>query len=367
MADITRRNVIHGTLAGLSAVGAGVGGALPALAVPFKGAKVGFKLCELWGNPTGPEITLAKQIGVTHVITSGGLGRNRKEDYAAAALKHKADWAAVGMTIAGVEGHPTPFEGLKAGTETADAEIEQAKWGIEALSKAGINMICYNFMAGLGWTRTNTKLPERGGALTSEFDASAPAMQGLTRVGEISEEKMWANITKYLKEVIPVAEKFKVKMALHPDDPPLSPLRGVARICTSARNYRRIMDIVPSPYNGVTFCQGNFKLMGDEDVYAVAKEFTRKKKIFFVHWRDVEGNKTHFHETFHDNGPTDMAKLLEIYSKNGFDGPIRPDHAPALASDNVGERGSSGYTMGAKVLAFGYMRGLMEGMKLPYA
>jgi mannonate dehydratase len=156
-------------------------------------------------------------------------------------------------------------------------------------------------------------------------------------------------------------------MALHPDDPPLSPLRGVARICTSARNYRRIMDIVPSPYNGVTFCQGNFKLMGDEDVYAVAKEFTRKKKIFFVHWRDVEGNKTHFHETFHDNGPTDMAKLLEIYSKNGFDGPIRPDHAPALASDNVGERGSSGYTMGAKVLAFGYMRGLMEGMKLPYA
>jgi len=64
-------------------------------------------------------------------------------------------------------------------------------------------------------------------------------MQGLTRFGEISEEKMWANMTKFLKEVIPVAEKFKVKMALHPDDPPLSPLRGIARICTSAKNYRR--------------------------------------------------------------------------------------------------------------------------------
>ncbi len=191
-------------------------------------------------------------------------------------------------------------------------------------------------------------------------------MQGLTRYGEISEEKMWANITKFLKEVIPVADKFKVRMALHPDDPPLSPLRGIARICTSAKNYRRIMDIVPSPMNGVTFCQANFKLMG-EDIYALAKEFTSKKKVFFVHFRDVEGNKQKFHETFHDNGPTDMVRMLQIYSKNGFDGPIRPDHAPAIAIDQVGPGGSSGYTMGAKVLAFGYMRGIMEALKLPYA
>jgi mannonate dehydratase len=173
-------------------------------------------------------------------------------------------------------------------------------------------------------------------------------------------------ITKFLKDVIPVAEKFKVKMALHPDDPPLSPLRGVARICTSAKNYRRIMDIVPSPVNGVTFCQANFKLMG-EDIYALAKEWCQKKKVFFIHFRDVEGTKTKFHETFHDNGPTDMVRMLKIYSDNGFDGPIRPDHAPAIASDNVGDRGSSGYTMGAKVLAFGYMRGIMEALKLPYA
>ncbi len=364
MADMTRRNVIQGTLAGLSAVG--VGGTLPALAVPAKPLTAGFRLCELWGNPQASEITIAKQIGVTHVIAGGGL-RGRKEDYVAAAQKMKDSWEAVGMKVVGVEGHPTPFEGLKAGTETADAEIEQAKWGIEALSKAGINMICYNFMAGLGWTRTNTRRPERGGALTSEFDASAPAMQQpIPRYGEISEEKMWANITKYLKEVIPVADKFKVKMALHPDDPPMSPLRGIARICTSAKNYRRIMDIVPSPMNGVTFCQGNFVLMG-EDVYSLAADWCRKKKIFFIHFRDVEGNKQKFHETFHDNGPTDMARMLQIYSKNGFDGPIRPDHAPALASDNVGDRGSSGYTMGAKVLAFGYMRGIMEGMKLPFA
>jgi len=290
----------------------------------------------------------------------------RKEQYLESAQKTKDAWAAAGMTIAGVEGHPVPFDRLKLGTEGADEEIENTKWAIEALSKVGIDMICYNFMAGLGWTRTNTKVPERGDALTSEFDTEAAKAMGLTRAGEVSEEKMWANMAKFIKEVMPVADKFKVKMALHPDDPPLSPLRGVARIVTSAKAYRRVMDIVPSAMNGVTFCQANFKLMG-EDIYSLAREWCSKKRVFFVHFRDVEGTKEKFHETFHDNGPTDMARMLQIYSKAGFDGPIRPDHAPAIASDQVGDRGSSGYTMGAKVFAFGYMKGIMDALKLPYA
>jgi D-mannonate dehydratase len=359
---MTRRDYIQGSLAGMATAGA----ALPVVALPHTPSKTGFKLSELFGNPQSTDVSIARQIGVTHVITGMGFGRVRKEEYLDSARKTKEAWETAGMTIAGVEGHPVPFDRLKAGVEGADEEIENTKWAIEALSKTGINMICYNFMAGLGWTRTNTKLVERGGALTSEFDASAPQMQELTPFGEISEAKMWANITKFLKEVMPVADKFKVKMALHPDDPPLSPLRGVARICTSARNYRRIMEIAPSPMNGVTFCQANFKLMG-EDIYSLSREWISQGKVFFIHFRDVEGTKAKFHETFHDNGPTDMVRMLKIYSDAGFDGPIRPDHAPAIASDNVGERGSSGYTMGAKVLAFGYMRGIMEALKLPYA
>ncbi len=270
---MTRRDYLQGSLAGLATAGA----TLPVLALPHTPSKTGFKLSELFGNPQSTDVSIARQIGVTHVITGMGFGRVRKEEYLESARKTKEAWAAVGMTIAGVEGHPVPFDRLKAGVEGADEEIENTKWAIEALSKTGINMICYNFMAGLGWTRTNTKLPERGGALTSEFDASAPQMQELTPFGEISEAKMWANITKFLKEVIPVADKFKVKMALHPDDPPLSPLRGVARICTSARNYRRIMEIAPSPMNGVTFCQANFKLMG-EDIYSLAREWISQEQ-----------------------------------------------------------------------------------------
>ena len=106
-------------------------------------------------------------------------------------------------------------------------------------------------------------------------------------------------------------------------DPPINPLRGVARIITSKKNYERIWAMAPSPYNGATFCQANFLLM-KEDVYALAKEWCNKNKIFFVHFRDVAGDANKFHETFHDNGPTNMARILKIYSDGGFDGPM-PD------------------------------------------
>jgi mannonate dehydratase len=362
MARLTRRECIQGSLAGLASTSL----SLPASGVPITPSAKGFKLAELFSNPASVDVKIAKQVGVNHVIAGMTLSRVRREQYVEEAQKIKDAWNAAGMTVAGVEGHPVAFERLKLGVEGADEEIENTKWAIEALSKAGINMICYNFMAGLGWTRTKTDIPERGGALTSEFDAEAAKAMGPTRSGEVSEEKMWANITKFVKEVMPVAEKFKVQMALHPDDPPLSPLRGVARILISAKAYRRVMDIVPSPMNGITFCQANFKLMG-EDIYALAKEWTSKNKIFFVHFRDVEGTRQKFHETFHDNGPTDMVRMLQVYSKAGFNGPIRPDHAPTIESDRSANNRSSGYTMGGKVFAFGYMKGIMESLKLPYA
>jgi mannonate dehydratase len=217
-------------------------------------------------------------------------------------------------------------------------------------------------MAGLGWYRTRIDYPERGGALTTLFDLKEAEKEGLTKWGRVSEEKMWDNITYFLKAVIPVAEKANVRMALHPDDPPLPVLRGIARIVISGENYRRIMNIVPSPVNGVTYCQANFVAMG-EDVKALAKEWLAQKKIFFVHFRDIEGQREYFRETFHDNGPTDMAGMLKIYHEGGFDGPIRPDHAPTIGNE---ANDNPGYAMGGKVLAIGYMRGILEGLNAPY-
>ena len=359
MKEITRRGCIQGSVAALAAVKTGV--ARAALPKVNKG-RGGFQMCELLGSPQSSDAKIAKQVGCNYVITGGGLGRVRKEQYVETLQKQKEMWEAAGLKIAGLEGHPVPFERIKLGVDGRDEEIENTKWAIEAMAKVGIPLICYNFMAGLGWTRTRTNLFERGEALTSEFDLEAAKAMGPTRSGEVSEAKIWENAEYFIKAVMPVADKFGVRMALHPDDPPLSPLRGIGRILISANAYRRVFEMAPSPMNGTTFCQANFRLMG-EDIYSLAKEWASKKKIFFVHFRDVMGDKTKFHETFHDNGPTDMARMLQIYSKAGFNGPIRPDHAPTIASD---ENSRPGYTMGGKVFAFGYMKGVMDALNLPY-
>ena len=359
---LSRRNYIQSSVAGL--IGAGSVTPSSAKTTRKSNHKGCFYLTELLNAPQSNDVKIAKQVGLKWVISGGGMGRMRKEQYVDAVRQHKEAFAAAGMQIAGVEGHPVPFERIKLGLDGRDEDIETTKWALEALARNGIDLICYNFMAGLGWTRTNQGVQERGGALTSEFDLEAARAQGLTRYGEVSEEKMWQNCEYFIKAVMPVADKFKVRMSLHPDDPPLSPLRGIARIVTSKRSYERIMDMAPSPYNGITFCQANYVLM-KEDIYALAKEWCSRKKIFFVHYRDVDGDVKHFHETFHDNGPTDMIRMLEVYSKGGFNGPIRPDHAPALAGEAQNGR-STGYTMGGKVLAFGYMKGIMDSLGLKY-
>jgi mannonate dehydratase len=320
------------------------------------------KLAEVFGSAGSRDVKLAKQIGVRYGITGARLGGLRREQYLDSLQKLTQSFTEAGITIAGVESDPVSTARTKLGLDGRDEEIENYKWAIEALSKVGIKMICYNFIAGTGVVRTRVDLPERGGALTTQFDLAEAEKKGLTEWGEVSEQKMWDNITYFLKGVIPVAEKFGVQMALHPDDPPVPRLRGIARIATSAKNYRRLMDIVPSPVNGVTFCQANFKLMG-EDIYSLAQEWCSRKKIFFVHFRDVEGTRENFRETFHDNGPTDMARMLQIYTRSGFTGPIRPDHAPTIEGD-ANDR--PGYAFGGKVLAFGYMKGILEALKLPY-
>ena len=367
MTKFTRRHCIQGALAGLA--GAGVATVSPVEAAssaretasPDRGS---IKLAELFGPGEHSKLRLARQIGIEHAIVgvSSALSRVTRDRYEETLEKIRADFQAAGMKIAGVESHPVPAEKIKLGLPGRDEEIENYIAAIQALSKVAIPMVCYNFMAGLGWYRTRVDVPERGGALVSEFDYQAAIQQGLTQWGEVSEDKIWSNIEYFLKAVIPVAEKAGVKMALHPDDPPISPLRGMGRILTSARNYRRVFNMVPSPVNGVTFCQANFKLMG-EDIAALAREWCSQKKVFFVHFRDVEGTRERFRETFHDNGPTDMVRMLQVYGECGFDGPMRPDHAPTLEGES---NDRPGYAMVGKVFAIGYMKGIMRALGIAY-
>jgi mannonate dehydratase len=367
MTKLNRRHALQGALATLGAGSLARTASQAATGVrrPVSNKPAGIKLALIQEPHQALRFKLARQIGVNHAIVnvSRELSRIPREQYLDTLARIQADFSTAGLTIAGVESYPVPAEKIKLGLPGRDEEIANCCAALEALGKLGIPMVCYNFMAGLGWYRTNVAVPARGGALTSEFDLRVAEKQGLTEWGVVSEEKLWQNLEYFLKAVIPVAEKAKVKMALHPDDPPVSPLRGIGRILTSAANYRRVLELVPSPANGITFCQANFKLMG-EDIEALAREWCAQKKIFFVHFRDVEGTREHFVETFHDNGPTDMARMLEVYYESGFDGPMRPDHAPTMEGES---NENPGYAILGKLLAVGYMKGIMHGLRIPFA
>ena len=143
---------------------------------------------------------------------------------------------------------------------------------------------------------------------------------------------------------------------MHPDDPPLSPIRGVGRIMRSVLNYQRLIDLVPSPSNTITLCQGNFTLMTD-DLPAVIRKFGNN--ISFVHFRDVRGVPEKFHETWHDAGQTDMLACMQAYRDIGFDGVLRPDHVPTVEGDS---NENAGYSSFGRLYAIGYIRGLREAV-----
>ena len=177
-----------------------------------------------------------------------------------------------------------------------------------------------------------------------------------TWLGPISEAELWVNLDYFLNKVVPVAEKVGVKLAMHPDDPPLSPIRGVGRIMRSVENFQRLLDIRPSPMNGITLCQGNFTLMTD-DLPSVIRQFA--KSIFFVHFRDVKGTPSRFEETWHDAGKTDMLACMRAYRDIGFEGVLRPDHVPTVEGD---DNTHAGYSSFGRLYAIGYIRGLREAV-----
>lgn len=320
----------------------------------------GLKLALILNPNQQDRWTLALQIGVKHAIV-GGLGLNRLDpkDYVTAMKKAVEDYTQAGLTISGLEGDLINMKRIKEGLPGRDEDIEKYRLVLKAMGEAGIPMVCYNFMAVIGWYRTMFDVKERGGALSTRFDLVEANKQG--PAGEISEEKMWENYTYFIQNVIPAADEAHVQLALHPDDPPLTPLRGVGRIFISGDAFRKAMKLAPSPMNGMTFCQANFKAMG-ENLEALISEFGKQGKIFFVHYRDIRGTIDNFQETFHDNGDTDMAKVLKAYYDAGVDGPIRPDHAPTL----IGEQNDNpGYAIQGKMFAIGYMKGIAKAYGFP--
>ena len=305
---------------------------------------------------TDQNLQTARQMGVEDLVTV--LPRELQDgpvwDYLAI-LRHKKRIEDAGLRWSVVESVPISNR-IKLGQEGRDSDIEHYCQTVRNLGAAGIPAMCYNWMAVFGWMRTSFTTRTRGDALVSTYDHADMANAPLTEYGEVSQDLLWDTLEYFLKRVIPVAEEAGVRQGLHPDDPPLSPIQGISRIVTSPQAYDRVLDIVPSDFNGLTFCQGNFKAMGVNITDSI-RHFGNRGKIVFAHFRDLHGQVPTFSEAFHDDGDTDMADAIRAYKEVNFDGVIRPDHTPTFAIDK-GETG--GYNFLGRLFAVGYMKGLID-------
>jgi mannonate dehydratase len=259
-----------------------------------------------------------------------------------------------GLRLTVIEDNP-PMDRLRLGSAGREEELDAVLELIRTMGRLGIEVWCYNWMAVVPWSRTSSALPGRGGASVTAFDL-ATWRDGVDAPGApVPEESLWETLAWFLERVVPVAEEAGVRLALHPDDPPLSPLRGIGRIVRSLEAYERVFELQPSPVNGMTFCQGNLTLMTD-DLPAAIRRFGEQGRVHFVHFRDVRGTPERFVETFVDDGPTDMASCIRAYREAGVDAPLRTDHSPALSGDSVAV---AGYPTLGRLHAVGYVQGLL--------
>jgi mannonate dehydratase len=303
---------------------------------------------------------LARQMGVDRAVSGMPRGGSGDPWEFEPLLEQANRFADAGLDLTVIEDRP-PLDDAILGRDGRDEQIETVKTLIENMGRVGIDVWCYVWMAPLKVLRTSRSVRGRGDSLVTRYD-HGQMQRGPTIDEGVSEEQLWTNLEYFLEEVVPVAEDAGVKLALHPDDPPTGPVRGVDRIVTSVENYRRAMDLYESEFNGITFCQGNFSAMG-ADVPAAIREFG--DRIHFAHFRDVEGGPREFTEVWHDEGPTDMGAAIRAYEDVGFEGPIRPDHCPTMAGE---DNSSPGYHDRGRLFAIGYLRGLLdqyESMQAP--
>jgi mannonate dehydratase len=236
-----------------------------------------------------------------------------------------------------------------------DEQLENMKATVRNMGRAGIPILGYNWMPNGVW-RTSYETRVRGGAVSNEFDYSKAKDKPLTHGRVFSAEEMWRNYDWYMEGILPVCEEVGVRMALHPDDPPVPMLGGVARLFTGFDGFMRAMETHPSPMHGLDFCNGCWSEMrGGEGVMDAIDWFGSRNRIFYVHLRDVQGCAESFKECFVDEGQSNVEEVVRKLIAVGFNGFILDDHVPHLVNDSLyGHRG--------RAYAIGYIRGMMRAL-----
>ena len=239
-----------------------------------------------------------------------------------------------------------------------DREIDAICQMLRNVARAGIPAVKYN-MSILGVNRIEPTTG-RGGARYSTFNYDKLPAAPEAVPGGVPADLYWERITYFLDRVVPVAAENKVRIACHPHDPGMPKgkgYRGVETVLGSVDGLKRFVSIRENPYHGLNFCQGTVSEMLQDpkrEILDVIRFFGSRKKIFNVHFRNIQGKFLDFRETFPDDGDVDMLAALRVYRDVGYDGMLMPDHVPRI---DVPEGNAQAFAF-----AFGYIRALMQAV-----
>jgi mannonate dehydratase len=262
-----------------------------------------------------------------------------------------------GLTLESLENVPgRMMRDIRTAGPERDREIDAYCKTIENMGRAGIPILGYNFMI-LPVLRTSRTAPGRGGAHCTAFDRAkaigADGTEPLALGRRVEADEVWERFTYFISRVLPVAESAGVKLALHPDDPPVKEAYGVARIFGDLPGHRRALEeIAPSPMHGLDFCCGSWAESGVEKMYEALEYFSSRGKVFYVHFRNVQGAGEAFQESFVDDGDFDVVRTIGILKRTGFDGFIIDDHVPHMPGDTEWAHRGRAY-------ATGFIKGLV--------
>ena len=305
-------------------------------------------------NQLTPEIIeFAHQIGVQDIQfnTPRLPGESRWEYADLLDLRTRCDNA--GLRLNAIENVPIKFY-VKAmlGQPGRDEQIENMQQTIRNIGQAGIPIFGYHFMPNGVW-RTSTTARARGDAQTTGYDHAQAENAPLSFDREYDAEEMWANYTYYIKAILPVAEEAGVKLALHPDDPPVPTLGGVARLMRNFEGFKRALEIGDSPNHGLDFCVGSWSEMSPDECLTGLRYFGERGKILYVHFRDVLGTVPAFREAFIGEGNLDMFQVMKTLRELNFKGFLIDDHVPRMVGD-------SGWVSLSRAFANGQMITMLE-------
>ena len=305
---------------------------------------------------TDEKLAFIKQLGADDFLmnTPRLPGDNQWEYEDLLALRERAD--KTDLRLMSLENVPVTFyDKIMLGLPGRDQQLEHMGNTIRNMGRAGIPILGYHWMPNKVW-RTPEPATLRGGATATRFDLAEHQDSPLSHGCVFTEEEMWQNYDWYLERILPVAAESNVILALHPDDPPVESLGGVARIFRNFEGFRRAMEKFDSPVHGLDFCMGCWSEMDPDGVLDAIRYFGGRGKIIYVHFRDVQGRVPEFRECFLGEGNVDIVQAMRTLHECGFTGFLIDDHVPHMLNDtDWGHRG--------RALATGQMLGLLTAVR----